>query len=768
MVYFQANTSDFKSGAMSKKFDRYLDLATDSTLVEPHWDAIIACFDSVRGGEVSAKPALLSIRRRLQHENPHVVQHTLLVLDACVKNCGSRMHSEIATREFMEDFKNLVTESKYDEVKNKALEMLQCWATAFANKPEYKMIVDTHNLMKLAGFDFPSLKEADAMFMAQVAPEWADGPECFRCRTAFSFMTRKHHCRACGQIFCDRCSQREMTLPQFGIEKEVRVCDACFETRVASETAKKQKESQALLSMITTKSGKKEDVSAEEKERILREREEEELMLALAISQSEAEAKESERSQNLYSVYNGLNNDQQQETATVSSYNLSDNGIYKGIAAASVIGDSPVESTADDPLARYLNRDYWQQKKDVTQNKVEEWAASAPPRSEPSIAPSVCSTIMAPDEGMLAGEFSSMNLNVNGNPPTDDFKARTDDALRWCDSIREQVTVMDNRIRSNVARGRQVINDTAIQDLFSRLTELHSQVLNRMHNLDEQRGYYESLQDHLASIGEARQAINELRQEHERQNQERMAEEQRQRQAQMQLTLEMMRMKKHAMLMEQREQALQRFQQQQQEIAMRRAQQFYPPQSGFVPPPVPGPQGQGPQYYGYPPTNGGINGAPPAQAQSYTAPQPNYPNYPQNSGPVSASNGVNQNAYYQQDASNGQSEQHHAQNAPQQQQQQQQQSHVTLQQDQHYAFKNYSSPPQPSSQYNYQPNPQQQNYNGQQQQYYPAAQKTQQQEPEVPQQQPPQQYYQAAQGFVQGHPPAQQQQMPEQPLISFD
>lgn len=52
----------------------------------------------------------------MQHENPHVVNHTLLVLDACVKNCGHKVHSEVATREFMEDFKNLVTDSKYDEV----------------------------------------------------------------------------------------------------------------------------------------------------------------------------------------------------------------------------------------------------------------------------------------------------------------------------------------------------------------------------------------------------------------------------------------------------------------------------------------------------------------------------------------------------------------------------------------------------------------------------------------------------------------------------
>lgn len=46
---------------------------------------------------------------------------------------------------------------------------------------------------------------------------------------------------------------------------------------------------------------------------------------------------------------------------------------------------------------------------------------------------------------------------------------------------------MDNRIRSNVARNRSVVNDTAIQSLFIRLTEMHAQVMARMNKLEDQR-----------------------------------------------------------------------------------------------------------------------------------------------------------------------------------------------------------------------------------------------------------------------------------------
>ena len=87
------------------------------------------------------------------------------------------------------------------------------------------------------------------MFDVEQAPEWKDDTNCFRCRTEFSTFNRKvcflslnyvtfyflpffifkHHCRCCGQIFCGNCSSKTSPIPKFGIEKEVRVCDPCFD-----------------------------------------------------------------------------------------------------------------------------------------------------------------------------------------------------------------------------------------------------------------------------------------------------------------------------------------------------------------------------------------------------------------------------------------------------------------------------------------------------------------------------------------------------------
>ncbi len=61
-------------------------------------------------------------------------------------------------------------------------------------------------------------------------------------------------------------------------------------------------------------------------------------------------------------------------------------------------------------------------------------------------------------------------------------------------------------------------------------------------------GYYESLQDRLSSIEEARQAVEALREEHERRRQQELLNAQRLRQIQMQQKLEVMRHKKHVRL----------------------------------------------------------------------------------------------------------------------------------------------------------------------------------------------------------------------------
>ncbi|KAB1271543.1 RUN and FYVE domain-containing protein 2 [Camelus dromedarius] len=52
-----------------------------------------------------------------------------------------------------------------------------------------------------------------------------EATHCKLCEKEFSLSKRKHHCRNCGEIFCNACSDNELPLPSS--PKPVRVCDSC-------------------------------------------------------------------------------------------------------------------------------------------------------------------------------------------------------------------------------------------------------------------------------------------------------------------------------------------------------------------------------------------------------------------------------------------------------------------------------------------------------------------------------------------------------------
>jgi hypothetical protein len=63
-----------------------------------------------------------------------------------------------------------------------------------------------------------------------IAPVWVpnkDSPDCSLCSKAFTMFHRRHHCRKCGRVVCDRCSPHRKNLG--GGASPQRVCEACIE-----------------------------------------------------------------------------------------------------------------------------------------------------------------------------------------------------------------------------------------------------------------------------------------------------------------------------------------------------------------------------------------------------------------------------------------------------------------------------------------------------------------------------------------------------------
>ncbi|TRY53650.1 hypothetical protein DNTS_008651 [Danionella cerebrum] len=65
--------------------------------------------------------------------------------------------------------------------------------------------------------------------LGEVAPVWvpdSQAPVCMKCEVKFTFTKRRHHCRACGKVFCAACCSLKSRL-MYMDRKEARVCVTC-------------------------------------------------------------------------------------------------------------------------------------------------------------------------------------------------------------------------------------------------------------------------------------------------------------------------------------------------------------------------------------------------------------------------------------------------------------------------------------------------------------------------------------------------------------
>ncbi|KAM8786419.1 hepatocyte growth factor-regulated tyrosine kinase substrate isoform 3-T3 [Rhynchonycteris naso] len=483
-------------------------------------------------------------------------------MESVVKNCGQTVHDEVANKQTMEELKELLKRQVEVNVRNKILYLIQAWAHAFRNEPKYKVVQDTYQIMKVEGHVFPEFKESDAMFAAERAPDWVDAEECHRCRVQFGVVTRKHHCRACGQIFCGKCSSRYSTIPKFGIEKEVRVCEPCYEQLNKKVEGKAPSMMELPPEYLTSPLSQQSQLPPKRDETALQE--EEELQLALALSQSEAEEKERMRQKSTYTAY------PKAEPAPVASSAPPASSLYSSPMNSS----APLAEDMDPELARYLNRNYWEKKQEEVRKSP---TPSAPvPLTEPAAqsgeghtAPTnmVETPLLETDLQPITSFSGPFSEQQSQNGESEESHAQ------FLKALQNAVSTFVNRMKSNHVRGRSITNDSAVLSLFQSINGMHPHLLELLNQLDERRLYYEGLQDKLAQIRDARGALSALREEH-REKLRRAAEEaERQRQIQLAQKLEIMRQKKQEYLEVQRQLAIQRLQEQEKERQLRLEQQ---------------------------------------------------------------------------------------------------------------------------------------------------------------------------------------------------
>ncbi|KAL4226024.1 FYVE [Mactra antiquata] len=79
--------------------------------------------------------------------------------------------------------------------------------------------------------DLESSGELSAQLLGTSAPYWVKDEEvtmCMACQDRFTALKRRHHCRACGKVFCAKCSSKKAQL-QYDNNQVNRVCQKCFD-----------------------------------------------------------------------------------------------------------------------------------------------------------------------------------------------------------------------------------------------------------------------------------------------------------------------------------------------------------------------------------------------------------------------------------------------------------------------------------------------------------------------------------------------------------
>ena len=67
-------------------------------------------------------------------------------------------------------------------------------------------------------------------------------------------------------------------------------------------------------------------------------------------------------------------------------------------------------------------------------------------------------------------------------------------------TLRTQVEIFVNRMKSNSSRGRSIANDSSVQTLFMNAMSMHSQLLKHIQEQEDKRVFYEGLQDKLTQV----------------------------------------------------------------------------------------------------------------------------------------------------------------------------------------------------------------------------------------------------------------------------
>lgn len=431
-----------------------------------------------------------------------------------VKNCGGPVQSEVARPEFMKDFKKLIEVSPRG-TKQKCLEMIQTWAHAFQTQASYRVVPDTYNILRMEGYEFPPFNESsDAMFIAEVAPDWKESDKCARCREKFTLTRRRHHCRMCGESFCDACSSKRAAIPKMGVEKPVRVCDACYEELVgddasapAAPAGSTSGGAKSDLELLQQKALENQDLTPEEEvaRAIAAEREAQRAKPAATVAsstpsgQSESERREQELKE-------------QEEMELALALSMSEAEATKPSGPATSHHQQPRqaqdyrEASAPQPVSNmYAALDAEPQEEDPMDKYLKGSAAVATSRPVAQTVETSQPSNAAPahqHQHQQSAPDDQDDVAIDYSVPAPLADPAVQEELK---PIKAALALFELKLSRAATRGSGITESVEIQSLLRSLTMMHPNLLNKAEALGEEKAKHIELKEKYMEIKAARQ-----------------------------------------------------------------------------------------------------------------------------------------------------------------------------------------------------------------------------------------------------------------------
>ncbi|XP_034264571.2 ADP-ribosylation factor-binding protein GGA3 isoform X2 [Pantherophis guttatus] len=139
--------------AEGESLESWLNKATNPLNRQEDWEYIIGFCDQINKELEGPQIAVRLLAHKIQSPQEWEAVQALTVLEACMKNCGRRFHSEVGKFRFLNELIKVVS-PKYlgdrvsEKVKTKIIELLYSWTVAL---PDESKIKDAYYMLKRQG-----------------------------------------------------------------------------------------------------------------------------------------------------------------------------------------------------------------------------------------------------------------------------------------------------------------------------------------------------------------------------------------------------------------------------------------------------------------------------------------------------------------------------------------------------------------------------------------------------------------------------------------